>query len=216
MTSLIRILCVIIGYGFGLFQTGYLYGRSQGVDIRTKGSGNTGATNALRVFGLKGGLIVLFFDALKAFLPCLAVRLIFKGDPYWIVYLVYVAFGVALGNNYPCWLQFKGGKGVATTLGWALAWDPLSTGIGLVWFFFVAVTTGYVSLASITTALGVVALALVYGYRTFVSPFESPVFIEFFLMVVVLMTLLILRHRSNIRRLFSGTENRFGHKKKES
>ena len=120
------------------------------------GSGNTGATNALRVAGIKGALIVFFFDALKAFIPCFAVRLIFRSDPYMYVYLVYTAFGVILGNDFPFYLKFKGGKGVAATCGWCFAWQWQITLLGLALFFSIAFATGYVSLASIIVALFII------------------------------------------------------------
>lgn len=210
----LRIVLILIGYGFGLFQTGYLYGKTKGIDLRTQGSGNTGATNALRVFGVKGGLIVLLFDALKAFLPCILVRIIFRDDPYRIVYLVYTGIGAVLGNNYPVWLRFKGGKGVATTAGWTLAWDPLSNLICIVVFAVLALTTRIASLSSIIAGFVVIGTAALYGFRMFEAPFSDPVFVEFFILVVIAIGLVILRHRDNIKRLLIGTENRFGKKKK--
>lgn len=213
MKILLRILLLIVGYVFGLFQTGYFYGKMTGTDLREKGSGNTGATNALRVMGIKGGLIVFFFDALKAFIPCFAVRLIFKNDAYRFVYLMYTAFGVVLGNNYPFYLKFKGGKGVAATSGYALAWNWIYWICGMAFFFLLASLTGYVSLASCTTALVVVGLGVLFSIT---EGFSTAIFIEFMVLIVLLQAMLIWRHRANIKRLLNGTENRFGHKKKKA
>ena len=134
MTVLIRLLLVIVGYAFGLFQTGYIYGKITGNDLRKVGSGNTGATNALRTHGFKAAFLIFFFDALKAFIPCFAVRLIFMNDSLRWVYLMYTALGVILGNDYPFYLKFKGGKGVAATCGYAFAWNWAYTLIGLALF----------------------------------------------------------------------------------
>lgn len=210
----IRFILIAVGYLFGLVQTGYFYGKITGTDLRKNGSGNTGATNALRVMGIKGALIVFFFDALKAFIPCFAVRLIFKDDPYKYVYLVYTALGVILGNDYPFYLKFKGGKGVAATCGWYFAWQWQFTLVGLALFFSIAFATGYVSLASIISALYIIGAAAVFGFLPMSGfgpqPFSNPIFLEFFFIVVFLSLLMIWRHKGNVKRLLTGTENRFG------
>lgn len=208
---LIRLLLIVGGYVFGLFQTGYFLGKITGRDLRKEGSGNTGATNTLRVMGLKYALIVFFFDALKAFIPCLIVRFIFKTDPYKFVYLMYTALGVILGNDYPFYLHFKGGKGVAASSGYALAWNWMIWLFGMGLFFLIAVTTGYVSLASITTVITIVVAGVFYCIK---MGFSAPVFIEFMVILTALQAILIWRHRTNIQRLLAGKENRFGHKKK--
>ena len=213
----IRLILIAVGYLFGLFQTGFFYGKITGVDLRKSGSGNTGATNALRVTGFKGAFIVFLFDALKAFIPCLAVRLIFRDDPYKFVYLIYTALGVILGNDYPFYLKFKGGKGVAATCGWCFAWLWHFTLGGLALFFTIAFTTGYVSLSSIIASLYIIGVAVVFGFMEFSpAPFTNPIFLEFFVIVVFLSLLLIWRHKSNVKRLLTGTENRFGkHRQKK-
>ena len=122
---MIRILLLIIGYCCGLIETGYWYGRLKGIDIRKEGSGNSGATNSLRVMGKKAGLIVFLGDVLKCLIPCLIVLWIFKqkepGNAY--LYMVYTATGVILGHNYPCYMNFKGGKGIACTAALILMLD---------------------------------------------------------------------------------------------
>ena len=106
-----RVICLVMGYVFGLFQTGYLYGKMNHIDIRNYGSGNSGTTNALRVMGKKAGLIVFAGDFLKTVFACLAARIIFKGSPDTDLYVLYAGLGVVLGHNFPCYLNFKGGKG---------------------------------------------------------------------------------------------------------
>ena len=96
-----RLLCLAIGYLFGIFQTGYIYGRVHGIDIRKYGSGNSGSTNALRVMGKKAGLTVFLGDFLKTVIPCLTVRFIFKDQPdYAYVYMLYIGLGVILGTQF--------------------------------------------------------------------------------------------------------------------
>ena len=126
MMIVARIIALLIGYGFGLFQTGYLYGKSKGIDIRQQGSGNAGTTNSLRVLGWKAGIITFAGDLLKAVFAVLLVKLIFHGT-YGAdtkVLELYAGFGTVLGHNFPCYLQFRGGKGIACTTGVILAVCP--------------------------------------------------------------------------------------------
>ena len=212
MPVVIRLILIVVGYAFGLIQTGFFYGKITGNDLRKEGSGNTGATNALRTHGIKAALIIFFFDALKAFIPCFAVRMIFRNDDLCFVYLMYTALGVILGNDYPFYLRFKGGKGVAATCGYAFAWNWLYTLIGLALFFSLAFLTGYVSLASISASVFLFLCGILFGFTYLGGP--GPVFFEFLAILAILQFLLIWRHRQNIKRLIHGTENRFGHKKK--
>ena len=113
-----RIICLAAGYLCGLFQTGYIYGKLHGIDIRSYGSGNSGSTNALRVMGKKAGLTVFVGDFLKTVIPCFITRLLFKDQPELMyVYMLYTGLGVILGHNFPFYLGFKGGKGIAATAG---------------------------------------------------------------------------------------------------
>ena len=133
-----RIICLLIGYACGLFQTAYIYGRMHGIDIRTVGSGNAGTTNALRVLGRKAGAIVFLGDVLKTVIAVLIVRLIFGAAYADSIYLLifYAAAGVILGHNYPFYLGFKGGKGIAATAGMIIAlgrWEFVL--VGAVVFF---------------------------------------------------------------------------------
>lgn len=117
-----RIIAVAIGYACGLFETGYFYGKKKGVDIRTKGSGNSGATNTLRTFGWKAGLVTCLGDILKTVAAVLAVKLIF-GRTYTeniILLELYAGFGAVLGHNFPFYLKFKGGKELHVPVEWCL------------------------------------------------------------------------------------------------
>ena len=114
-----RLICLVIGYVCGLFQTAYIYGKSKGIDIREKGSGNAGTTNTLRVFGAKAGLIVLLGDVLKCAVACLIARYfivpMFPDEKYLLI--LYAAAGAILGHDFPFYMNFKGGKGIAATAG---------------------------------------------------------------------------------------------------
>lgn len=106
-----RIICLVVGYAFGLIESGYLYGKMNGIDIRQHGSGNSGTTNALRVLGKKAGLVVFIGDVLKTMIPCVAVRILFRDDPpMGYLLTLYTGLGVILGHNYP-FTEISGRKG---------------------------------------------------------------------------------------------------------
>ena len=114
-----RVICLFIGYVFGLFQTAYFYGKTKGIDIRKYGSGNAGTTNALRVLGTKAGLIVFAGDCLKCIIAVCITRALFStGHPENIYLLcLYTGAGSIIGHNFPFYMGFKGGKGIAATAG---------------------------------------------------------------------------------------------------
>ena len=114
-----RVICLSIGYLFGLFQTAYIYGKIHGIDIRQYGSGNAGTTNTLRVLGTKAGLIVFAGDVLKCVFAVVICSALFGKSHPDMVYLfkIYAAAGAILGHNFPFYLHFKGGKGIAATAG---------------------------------------------------------------------------------------------------
>ena len=121
-----RAICLVIGYVFGLFQTAYLYGKLHGIDIRNYGSGNAGTTNTLRTLGTKAGLIVLLGDIMKCILAIVLTNLLFQNSHPDEIYLlkIYAAAGAILGHNFPFYLHFKGGKGIAATAGMILSFHP--------------------------------------------------------------------------------------------
>ena len=148
------IFCLIFGYIFGCFSTGYFIGKMKKVDIRNYGSGNIGTTNALRTLGAKAGAITLLGDAFKAVIPMLLVRYVFFGNTDIAQLLsLYVGLGVVLGHNYPAWLKFKGGKGIAATGGVMMAFDILIVPFALPLFILIVAITRYVSLGSLYVAL---------------------------------------------------------------
>ena len=161
-----RLVCVAIGYLFGLFQTAYIYGKLHGIDIRNYGSGNAGTTNTLRVLGTKAGLIVLAGDILKCILAIAAVRLLFAGgvheDMYYLL-AMYAALGAILGHDYPFYLGFKGGKGIAATAGLILAIHPAFIPMGVILFFGTFLLTHYVSLGSLLVYAGFLIEMVIMG-----------------------------------------------------
>lgn len=199
------VICLIFGYVFGCFSTGYFVGKINKVDIRNYGSGNVGTTNALRTLGAKAGAITLIGDAMKAVIPMLLVRfLIFPQDTNFELLTLYTGLGVVIGHNYPVWLKFKGGKGIAATGGVLAAFDPLIIPIGLPLFMLIVALTRYVSVGSLFIALIFPVWILI----------RHPGNIHMLIVSLVFMALAFLKHRSNILRLMNGTENKIGQKVK--
>ncbi len=209
-----RILALAIGYIFGLFQTGYIYGRSKGIDIRKEGSGNAGTTNSLRVLGWKAGLITFLGDLLKAIFAVLLVKVIFQGKyPEGIAVLeLYAGFGTVLGHNFPCYLNFKGGKGIACTAGVILAVCPLAAPICLVLFIGAIAITRYVSLGSILVVIAYLIQVIVFG-QTGILHMEKSYLLEYYVISACFTAMALWRHKENIKRLLNGTENKLGAKK---
>lgn len=216
------ILAAVGAYLLGSIPSGYLVARARGIDIRSVGSGNIGATNAMRVLGKPAGIFVLLLDALKGFGAC------FLGVLFYNLYFnqfnglhstsevipfpsqegaehIAVIAGIfaVLGHNYTCWLKFKGGKGIATTAGVYLALAPWSLLIALGVFILALLVTRIVSVASIS---GAVALPVVVWVMTPHNYFLG-------IVTTALGALAIYKHKSNIQRLIAGTEIRLGQKK---
>ena len=208
-----RLVCLAVGYLFGIFQTGYIYGRVHGIDIRKYGSGNSGSTNALRVMGKKAGLIVFLGDFLKTVIPCMTVRFLFKTQPdYAYVYMLYIGLGVILGHNYPFYLHFKGGKGIAATAGIIFSIDWRLTALCLVVFILIVAVTRYVSLGSLVVSVILLIWNLYMG-RYGAYGLSSVSSIEYGAVTAVIAAMAFWRHRTNIVRLIHGNENKIGGKK---
>ena len=206
---MIRVICLLIGYCFGLFQTSYIYGRLHGIDIRDYGSGNAGTTNALRTLGRKAGVITFFGDCFKCVFAVLAEHLLFgKTYPDMIRLLaVYAAAGTILGHNFPCYLKFRGGKGIAATAGLIVSFDWRITLIALVLFAAVFLTTHYVSLGSLVVYGVLMIGTLVLGQMgLFAMPADY--LYEMYIVVAFLTVLAVWKHRENIQRLIAGTERK--------
>ena len=211
-----RVICLAAGYVFGLFQTGYIYGKLKGVDIRRHGSGNLGSTNALRVMGARAGATVFAGDVLKVLIPCVLVRLLYASQPDAAhVYMLYTGLGVTLGHNFPFYLHFKGGKGIAVMAGLFAAVDWRLAGICLVVFAVIVASTRYVSLGSLAIAavFSIWNIAMGYGGAYGLS---GSLYKEYCVLSLIITIMAFWRHRANIGRLLSGTENKVGAKKKES
>ena len=212
-----RVLCLVAGYVFGLFQTGYFVGKRMDVDIRTKGSGNCGTTNALRVLGFKAGAVVFIGDLGKSVLLCLLVRALYSKmmPDAAILMMLYGGFGVILGHNYPFYLQFKGGKGIAATGGLVLS--LLDWRIGLMFVLGMALPiliTRYVSLGSLIGEALLFVAWLIWG-RELMPTLAEAYFTEATVIVALISALAYWRHRANIGRLLKGCENKISFRKKK-
>jgi glycerol-3-phosphate acyltransferase PlsY len=191
------LLLTILSYLLGAVPFGLLVARARGVDLRSQGSGNIGATNVFRVVGRGWGMLTFALDALKGFIPAFFfVRLGGLATAYGML------FGVAaiLGHAFPVYLRFKGGKGVATSAGVLLGVAPLAVAAAFAGWLVCMAATRYVSLSSIVAAL--VAALTVW--------FEGDKGLVVKITLSLMALLIIWLHRANIRRLLNGTENRFG------
>jgi acyl phosphate:glycerol-3-phosphate acyltransferase len=202
------IVVVLAAYLLGSIPTGYLVARAKGVDIRTVGSGNIGATNAFRVLGKPAGIFVLVADGLKgyaasAWLCDLLLPLLNVPAADAETCRIIAGIAAVLGHIYTCWLRFKGGKGIATSAGVYFALAPMAVGIGLAAWIIVFLLTRYVSVASIAAAVALPAAvwftkdSLLLGIVT-----------------TALGLLAIAKHKGNIQRLVAGTESRIRFKSK--
>lgn len=200
MPSVLIIALSAAAYLTGAVPFGLLIAKINGVDIRTQGSGNIGATNVFRCVGKPWGIACFLLDALKGFIPSFLFPQLVAGIPSeWGLW-----FGAAaiLGHNFPVWLHFKGGKGVATSAGVLLGVAPLAVAVGLLTWAVVFFASGYVSLGSILAAVAVAITGWAAGY----GPVTA-------VALTLLGALAVWRHRSNLQRLLAGTENKFERKK---
>jgi len=204
-----RIICIVIGYVFGLFQTAFIYGKMHGIDIRDHGSGNAGTTNALRVLGTKAGLIVFAGDVIKCILAMVVCSAIFGAANPEKAYLLrlYGAAGAILGHNFPFYLNFRGGKGIAATAGLILAFHPFFIPMGVILFFGIFLTTHYVSLGSLLVYAGLMIEMVICGQ---LGVFGSPqaVLNEMYVITAFLTIMAYYKHRENIGRLLKGNERK--------
>jgi glycerol-3-phosphate acyltransferase PlsY len=200
------IVIAVAAYLLGSIPTGYLVGRAKGIDIRTVGSGNIGATNVFRMVGKTAGVFALIVDGLKGYAACTWLCdwvLTLLGGPTANMELYRILAGITavLGHNFTCWLKFKGGKGIATSAGVYFALTPLAAGMALGTWIVVFALGRYVSVASIAAA---VALPTAVWLTT-----DS---LLLGIVTTALGLLAIFKHRDNVQRLLNGTEQRFGQK----
>lgn len=210
------ITLVLLSYLLGSIPTGFLVAKAKGVDIRSVGSGNIGATNVFRILGKGAGIFVLTADALKGAVAVLVAARAFRacfippGDEVkpvaTLLELTPMLAGICaiLGHNYTCWLKFKGGKGIATTAGVFAALAPAAFGIALAAWLVVFAASRYVSLASIVAAVALPLAVWLTGNGGLLIGVSA-----------ALGALAIYKHKANIERLLAGTENRIGAKKTE-
>ncbi|MCM1500148.1 MAG: glycerol-3-phosphate 1-O-acyltransferase PlsY [Clostridium sp.] len=223
---MVRILCVVIGYFFGIIQTAYIYGRLHGIDIREHGSGNSGTTNALRVLGKKAGLIVFLGDLFKAATACVIARLVGMAFFPEIVYpmILWAGLGVVIGHNYPFYMNFRGGKGIAATAGVILGLlDVRIIAVCLLAFILCVAITRYVSLGSLIVMVLFFVSFLFLGYHNGIanpltgSPYAGGELTESYIIIFLFAALAFYRHKENIVRLVHGEENKiFSKKPKET
>jgi glycerol-3-phosphate acyltransferase PlsY len=222
---------VLLAYLLGSIPFGLIVARSQGVDLRAHGSGNIGATNVWRVMGKKWGLVTFFADAAKGWLAVVLAMMLARH--WWLretlphghehiapvtaghVGFVGIAAAIAciLGHNFPVWLKFKGGKGVATSLGVIFGMMPLVSLIILAIWVGVLKASRFVSLASLIAA---VSLPIVVIALMILGPAHGWAAVDswaYFYFSVAAAFMVVRRHQPNIKRLVAGTELRFGAKK---
>ncbi len=206
---MVRIICLLIGYAFGLFQTSYIIGRLKGIDIRNYGSGNAGTTNMLRTMGTSAGLLTFFGDCVKCILAVTLIRYLFRnshGDMLPLLSL-YCGAGVILGHNYPFYLNFRGGKGIAATAGLIISFHSIMTTLGIITFFGVFLTTHYVSLGSLLVYAGFMIELVFFGQRGLFGMSQAHL-LEMYAVGACLTALAFWKHRENIKRLLKHEERK--------
>jgi len=189
------ILICAAAYVLGSFPTGLLVGRARGIDVRTVGSGNIGATNVARALGKKWAVFVLLCDALKGFLPVTAAKALCPERP---VVVALAGLATIVGHMFTIFLRGRGGKGVATSLGVSLGLSPL---IGLACLGIYALTYATTRLSSLGSLLGIWSFPVIAAVR---GELPGP----YVALSVIVALLVTLRHRANIRRLLRREESR--------
>lgn len=215
MNIFIGVLCsLILGYLLGSLSFGVIIGKVFfGIDVRTKGSHNSGGTNTGRVLGKKIGLLVILLDAFKAMIAIWAVYFICKIpdvqsylalDPSYYAYIA--GIGACIGHTFPCFFSFKGGKAVACLGGICLATNWIISLLGLTIFLLVLFIFKYVSLSSIVTSISVIILSCLTFVKEYGMNFSLTADLYYTLLLSIVSLLLIIRHHSNITRLIKGQE----------
>ena len=208
------VIALIVGYVFGMIPNGYLYGRSQGVDIYSVGSGNPGSTNISRTLGKRAGATVLLLDMAKTIVPILILSMIWKPatqDETTLI-ILFGGMGAVLGHDFPVLPKLKGGKGIACSGALVIAFEWKLALILVLVFVAVVKTTGYVSVGSITVAIMLFVFTVLFGYFGML-PMSMEIYPVVCALILFLVVLAVWQHRSNIDRLRKGTESKFRFKK---
>ena len=213
-----KIICIVIGYIFGLFQTGFIIGKMHNIDIREFGSGNSGTTNAMRTLGKKYGFMTFFGDALKAVFAVGVTYLLFRNscNDSLIATDLYTGIGTILGHNFPFYMNFKGGKGIAASSGVIFSlvfFDWKFLALGIITFFVALALTKYVSFSSLCLMTGFFLEMVIFGQLNMVHNLNQSEKLESYILVGIMMVLSYIRHKDNIKRLVNGTERKIGQKK---
>lgn len=199
-----RLGSCLIGYLFGNIQSAILYGKFKGVDIKKHGSGNAGATNALRVFGKKAALIVFLSDFFKIVLAILLATALYKDNR--LIVGLYTGIGAILGHSYPVFFKFKGGKGIAVSVGMLFALDFRIGVIAGIIFIITCVITKIVSISSLMMTASIPVLIGIFNYH-------YAYMAEAIVLGCIVFAITFFRHRENIKRLINGTEPKITSKK---
>ncbi|MFT6179891.1 MAG: glycerol-3-phosphate acyltransferase PlsY [Paracoccaceae bacterium] len=209
-------LLIPSGFLLGSIPFGLLLGKLKGVDIREHGSGNIGATNVFRTLGKKSGILCLFLDFCKGFIPVMIADHLVSAGTLGQSIEVGTALAAILGHNYSPWIGFKGGKGIATSAGALGAlMPPIALVVVVLIFVIVTFTTKYVSVGSIVAAIALPILTL-YGSYHHGKIADGTWNIPLFIFTLIAGILAVWKHRTNITRLRAGTENKIGQRKKEA
>lgn len=213
-----RLICLAIGYVCGLFQTGYIVGEMSHVDIRKKGSGNAGTTNALRVLGWKAGILTFAGDVIKCIVAFLVVFFMYRGSDCRPLLTLYAGAGVTLGHNFPFYMNFKGGKGIAVMAGlvvvnsfWHLPVSLLLIPVTLACFLVPVIVTRYISVGSLAAYTVFLIEMILMGQTGWFDMREAYCY-ELYVILGLMTALAWYRHKENLKRLAAGTENKFGSK----
>ena len=216
-----RLICLAVGYVCGLLQTGYIVGELSHVDIRKQGSGNAGTTNALRVLGWKAGILTFAGDVLKCVIAFLIVFYLYRGSDCRPLLTMYAGAGVTLGHNFPFYMHFKGGKGIAVMAGlvvvnsfWHLPLSLLMIPVTLAFFLVPVIVTRYISVGSLAAYTAFLIEMILIGQAGWLDMQASYCY-ELYIILALMTVLAWYRHKENLKRLAAGTENKFGSKKKE-
>ena len=219
-------ISLLMGYIFGLFKTGPVLAKLHNVDLSKTGSGNSGMTNTMRALGKGVGIFAFVGDSLKCIIPVFITYFMFakNGHSYSngehvCLFIVVTSFGAILGDMFPFYNGFNGGKGISSISGMVLSFlfltfDWKYTALGLAVFFVTMFTTRYVSVASLTLVFSIFVEFVVWGQLNMVKSLKNPedkIFVYIILFIIFILA--VIRHKENIKRLMNGTENKIRQKK---